>query len=133
MQVTVQGMVAGIVSGGVDLLNNSRSDCLLSDRPILIPVEEQTRLSVVQVKLANEPSDPFVVHAGQHAPVTFAWSNFCQPTSGPFSMIVSLPDGGGELTGRIQAPSGQLAAPPACNFPGNQSSMAVGPIMVATD
>lgn len=132
LSVTYQGGIpGGAVSGSVDLLNRSKADCLLSDRPSLIPRDGRAALSVTQTKLAGAASAPFLLAAGQHARVVFVWSNFCGSVVGAISMTVLLPEGGEVTVPVLSSTGGVLTSPPACASQADPSTMAVGQVTAA--
>jgi len=129
LSVTYQGGISGgAVSGSVDLLNRSNANCLLSNRPGLIPRDGRAALNVTQTELAGVASPPFLLGAGQHARVVFVWSNFCGSVGSAISMTVLLPDGEDVTVPVLSSTGGALTSPPGCNSQPDPSTMAVGQV-----
>jgi Protein of unknown function (DUF4232) len=130
----------GSLAGGLSLVNNASTACVLPGHPRIQLVDAQGKALPVNEQaapLCNEsrdtsacvPRSMVVVQPGQEARARLVWQNWCGPMpDGPITLEMSLLEPEGPLSVVLEPAGAPLVDTPRCDTPDSPSTLLVGPL-----
>jgi Protein of unknown function (DUF4232) len=118
---------AGGAHGDVEFTNAGARPCVLRGVPqVAITLAGGKPLPVRQMRAPNLSPSPVVLPPGalDAADLVVFWANWCGRPPGPLSVHVTLPAGGGVVTGPFNGPPDHDYVP-HCTSPGRPSTISV--------
>jgi hypothetical protein len=117
----------GGAHGDIEFTNAGSRPCVLRGLPrVAIIAADGKPLPVRLVRAPNLSLSPAVLAPGtlNAADLVVFWANWCGRPPGPLSVRVTLPAGGGVVTGPFNGPPDDNAVP-QCPSPGHPSTISV--------
>jgi Protein of unknown function (DUF4232) len=117
----------GGAHGDVEFTNVGSRPCVLRGLPRVAIVQADGKLLPVRlVRAPNLSLSPVVLAPGtlDAADLVVFWANWCGRPPGPLSVRVTLPAGGGGVTGPFNGPP-DYSFVPGCPSPGRRSTVSV--------